>query len=530
MFIDTRTLENRSIIKTQICIIGAGAAGITLAKEFYDKDYDVSLIESGGLERNEKIETLAEESGYGENLYNISSGSRFFGGSTNDWGGNSAPFDPVDFESRPYVPNASWPIPYAELEKYYLRTQKLCQLGQYKYEANAWDSSEPDFSKRFVPLFGNLTINKVFQRNSLRFGKIYRQFAEEKNSNIKAYLYATALSLDANPTGETIDRIHLGTLEGKRFTIEAKIFILAGGIQNARLLLLSNNVHSKGLGNKYDTVGRYFMGHLYFHSGLLIERPPYRDLSLYGLPGDLGFKAKKQTRFFATFQIPEYLQKKEEILNYVAMISPLPVQSNQNNYLYAHLQELKSNWNNIGNTIFRYSNPVKSCQLSKYQPHNSKNKIHIPHVYVIRNWVEQAPEPNNRVILSDEYDAFGLRKPQLKWSVGKLEKRTLLKAHKILDQAFQNSGVGRVASSFPETDADWSHEPLSFAHYMGSTRMSDNPRKGVVDKNCKVHGINNLYIAGGSVMPTGGATMVTYNLLALTLRLGDYLKSLLRQE
>ena len=530
MFIDSRKLNNNSVVRTGICIIGAGAAGISLAREMYNSGTDVCLLESGGMEKDEEIQSLGIESKNPDHPYTISSGDRFFGGSTNHWGGNCAPLDPVDFDKRPYVPHASWPITYSDIRPYFKRVQELCQLGEYNYEPDYWELENPEFDKGVVPVFSNSENRKIFQRNPLRFGKVYRDFIRNKKSNINVYLYATALKLVTNKNGNHVKRVSAGTIEGKKFHIEARYFVLAGGIQNARILLLSDDVVPGGIGNTYDVVGRYFMGHLNFKHGFLVERPPYRNFSNYSLPGDLNIKSRNHVKIFSTFQIPPEQQKENKIMNYVAMIARVPHRMHGDEYIHNRIDQLKSRLNRKGSNIFYSRLPQQDCHADNFQLVKRDSKFQFPRINLIRNWVEQAPEPGNRVLLASDTDRLGLRRIRLEWSFGNLEKRTLKTSHMLLDQLFLRSGIGRVYSDFQDENTDWSQVNIDFSHYMGTTRMSETSRSGVVDKNCKVHEVDNLYISGGSVLPTAGASMVTFNLLALTLRLGDHLKQLLSRN
>ena len=154
---------------------------------------------------------------------------------------------------------------------------------------------------------------------------------------------------------------------------------------------------------------------------------------------------------------------------------------------------------------------------------------HSPRVYAIRNWLEQAPRPENRITLGESHDAFGLPRLRMCWTLGDLEKRTVACAHELLAEALRDNGVGSLFSDLPSLENRWPDELAFSSHTMGTTRMSASPRNGVVDSDCRVHGVNNLYVAGGSVLSTTGANMVTFNLLVLALRLSDHLKGKLLQ-
>lgn len=140
--------------------------------------------------------------------------------------------------------------------------------------------------------------------------------------------------------------------------------------------------------------------------------------------------------------------------------------------------------------------------------------------------LEQAPNPESRVKLSSAQDAMGLNQVLLDWKFTKLEKRSALAFIKTIGKEFGRLGLGRVMIRdwLLEDNDEWGEDLHGSFHHLGTTRMTDDPKRGVVDRNCRVHGVYNLYIAGGSVFATAGATNPTLTIVALSLRLADHLK------
>lgn len=516
MFIDINNLSNNSVITTDICIVGAGAAGIAIAKEFQDTNLSISLVESGGLVQEKNTEELNYGENVGEHSISFYQRKRFFGGGTNCWGGNCAPFDDIDFEDRDYVPFAKWPISFAEIQKYYPRTQELCGLDNPNYDSSYWQNVELLYKKQHIELSNQYFDTKVFQNKALRFGKEYKNIFKKKNSNIDVYLNATITNLELNNSGKVIDCIHASSLENKNIKIKSKYFILAAGIENARLLLQSDNVNKKGIGNEHDTVGRYFMAHILMFTGFLIENPPYKNLDLYKLT----ILGNEKQRVLSTFHLKENIQREYCLLNYAAHISKLNLLKNWQDHIIFQGEIIANEFSKLQKKIFYSSEATKNnCFLDSVNNIPSKASI-----YALGAWSEQAPSPDNRILLSSEKDRLGVRKILMKWKLNQIDKYTVAKGQELLNKEFIRSGVGKVIPNIPDYKEKWPRDIVRAAHYMGGTRMSNNPKEGVVDKNCKVHGIENLFIAGGSVMPTSGATMVTYNLLALAIRLADHLK------
>ncbi len=147
---------------------------------------------------------------------------------------------------------------------------------------------------------------------------------------------------------------------------------------------------------------------------------------------------------------------------------------------------------------------------------------------------EQAPNPDSRVTVNPEArDALGMARLTLDWQFSAIDKHSVTGMMAGLDAELKRLGLGRVepADWLADRDRLWqfdpliSNHPIGGYHHMGTTRMADNPRQGVVDADGKVHGIDNLYIAGSSVFPTVGWANPTLTILALSLRLAERLKS-----
>lgn len=187
MLVDARSIPSGTTIETDLCIIGAGAAGITLAREFIAADIRVALLESGGMEFDSETQELYEGQNIGQDFDDTSvSRLRFFGGTTNHWGGYCLPFDAIDFEPRDDFPHHGWPFTKAELDPWYARAQQVCRLGPYDYRPARWGFPP---GKILAPFAGPDFESKVFQENPLRFGPVY---APELRAapRVTVYLYA----------------------------------------------------------------------------------------------------------------------------------------------------------------------------------------------------------------------------------------------------------------------------------------------------------------------------------------------------
>ena len=504
MHIDASEIANNTVIEGDICIVGAGAAGLSIALDWNNTPQKVILLESGGFEFDMEIQKLNDGETSGQKYYPLqSSRLRFFGGTTGHWQGMCSPLDPIDFKERDYVPYSGWPISRAELEPFYGLANKTLQLGPNEYELDYWKNEIPDLNP--FPLDQSVIWNKMWQKNPIRMGQVYKD-AIVSSGNIHLYTHATAVNIVANEGLSAVQEIRLSNHAGRKFNVKARHFILAcGAIQNARILLASNTQMPDGLGNEHDVVGRYFMEHFEMICSELRLFKPF-PTGLY----DRG-------EIKAELAITEAAQMENRILNGTAKLRPLDV--------YENVEPSMETWTD--NDPRKAMESLKeSSWLTKFL--RLKSRIVKPDSFLLDTRMEQAPNPNSRVTLSSEKDALGVPYAHLNWELTPLDKRSLRKISEIIGIQMAKAGLGRVKlleflqdendSSFPEnTNAGW--------HHMGTTRMSSDPMKGVVDKNCRVHGLANLFVAGSGCFTTGGAPNPTLTLVALSLRLSDHLKT-----
>lgn len=509
MHVDARQLPDGSIIEGDICIIGAGAAGISMALDWKDLKQKVILLEGGGFEYESQIQDLNKGSLSGQKYYPLrSSRLHYFGGTTGHWAGMCAPFDELDFKKRDWVPFSGWPFSIKELDPYYEKAQKIYQLGPYNYDLSFWEQQEKNYNA--LPFNDKVIWNKMWQFcESSRIGQVYADTIKEAK-NIHLYTYANATNIVSNEALNKITEVEVKNHEGKNHAVKAKKFILAcGTIQNVRLLLASNKQAKKGLGNENDVVGRYFMEHIETSTSDLYLFKDFKT-DLYSWPSN-----PRYTR--AELAFTEETQKKHQLLNGTLGFLPLKVAK--------HFKPRMLTWQNedprkSADNVF--ANWREAAKLSKKNPNPETEKA-----YQLDIRIEQAPNPNSRVTLTAEKDALGVPLPNLNWELTSLDKKSIRRLNQLFAQQVGLSGIGRVQirdwlrdendDSFPEhTNGGW--------HHMGATRMNENPKMGVVDRNCKVHGIANLFVAGAACYPTSGAPNPTLTLTALTLRLSDHIK------
>ncbi len=515
MHIDARLIENNSIIEGDICIIGAGAAGITIALEYNNSPYKVILLEGGGFEYDEKIQELYRGKLTGRSYFPLmSSRLHYFGGTTGHWGGMCSTFDPIDFKKRNWVDHSGWPIDYNEIEKFYKRAQPILDLGPYEYNTDYWQKEKPEFNP--LPFDEENLWSKMWQFSPpTRFGQKYRDEIVD-SKNIHLYTYANATEIEAVDSLKSIKQVTIKNYSGKTHQVKARYFILAcNAIQIPRLLLASNKLAKNGLGNEEDLVGRYFMEHIEIKSGELWLNDA-SPLTLY----------QRNPEASAEIAISEKKQRELKILNGTISLTPLP----------------KSREKTSNILIWSQNDPRKNLQsYVKYKSRERSLRTIIQKItsadsyktYVLYTRIEQAPNPNSRIQLNKELDSLGVPRVNLNWEISPIDKKTVRGINYQLGIEAGKSGIGRIKlMDFLEDENDDSMPSYTSGgwHHIGTTRMSDNPKTGVVDKNCKVFGIENLFIASSSCFPTAGAVNPTFTIVALSLRLSDFIRSLLNIE
>ena len=505
MHIDARQLPDHTVIEGDICIIGAGAAGISMALEWINTPYKIILLEGGGFEYEAAMQDLYRGKTTGQRYFPLESARlHYFGGTTGHWAGFCSTFEPIDFEKRDWIPHSGWPIKREDLDPFYARAHQNLDLGPYEYSYDYWAKTDP--ARVSLTFDKESLFNKIWQFSPpTRFGTKYKD-AIVYAANIHLYTYANATDIQANENASVIEELTVKNLAGKQHTVKAKYFVLACcAIQNARLLLASNKQAPKGLGNDEDNVGRYFMEHLEIKSAEMWF-PRLDPLRLYAVDFS-------KTKWRAELAITAKKQREYRILNGTASFTPLEVAKNQPAFI----------------DIWKSSDPKeREKAFDKFGEVEKKANIKSGHkAYQMFTRMEQAPNPNSRITLDSERDALGMPRAMLHWELTLLEKHSLRGIYEIIGKEMGKTAKGRVRlleylqdikdSSWPQfTGGGW--------HHMGTTRMGTDVKTSVVDANCQVHGIANLFTAGSSCYVTAAAPNPTLTLVALTLRLSDHLK------
>ena len=532
MLTDARTLNSGGSLEADLCIIGGGAAGITMAMELPNSGLRVLLLESGGTESDAATQALAQGESIGAPVTSLDNPVsldqtrlRHLGGTTNHWAGFCRPLSPIDFESRDHLRVSGRPINYADIVPYWQRATEWIRISDGDFSVDTWErrlgvSAPPIDTFAVEPLAFQITF-------PTKFGDIYASDLRAA-ANIEVLLHANAVNL-ASDNGQTVTHVDVATLSGISFTVVARAYVLAtGGIENARLLLASTDHDPAGLGNSNDLVGRYFSEHLQIYAGFGVLEPDFDDVS--GLQG--GEVAISQGRHAGYVHGAKFALGLTDAHLRSAATTGLELQ-----FLPGRLPDgvpLQEQGTTIGDisALMAHTGPEPGTAV------------------YLQALAEQEPNPDSRVMLGTNTDALGMRQVQLDWQYTATDRHRVIAGLRVMAEAIGAAGWGRVQlvlggvhadahdhlvsgefltifRSIPE-EIDLSGFPVGVGfHHMCTTRMSDNPVQGVVDANCRMHEVDNLWVAGSSVFATGGTATPTFSIVALSIRLADHLQDLL---
>lgn len=552
MMIDAKTIENGAHLTTSVLIIGAGAVGITLALELSRQHIDVVVL-TGGRERETSADRdlyrgVADTEHPHEPLEE--NRRRVFGGTTAAWGGRCVPLDPIDFSPRPWIPNSGWPIPYDEVLQHFDRAIELCEAGPFCFDAATLFSA--DRAAMIEDFDDDDIISSNIERWSppTNFAKRYRTDLR-RAPRLQVVLGGSAIHIQLNAAGRSVEHVVASAGHGHRFFVEARSYVLsAGGLENPRLLLNSDDVHSHGIGNSAGLVGRFYMSHL---TGV-IEKITMSDRR----PELRSMFEKDQAGVYCRrrFALTPYAQTTRQVGNAIATLHRPPISSAVHrdplfsaaflakSYrdaarqggpgavlagLRASSGARREHWKVLAGTRADSIGSVARIFRDRYLTKRRLPSLLAPPSAVeqhILYQTEHAPNPDSRVVLADERDTLGMRRITVRPSLSEIDTETVIELHRVLAERFDKTGFGFIEfddQRLRDHVTDYSRHFNSQAHHLGTTRMSQDPLQGVVDANCEVHGVHGLFVMGGSVFPTGGHANPTLTMVALSARLAGYL-------
>jgi choline dehydrogenase-like flavoprotein len=548
MIVDLANADLRELPPYDVAIIGSGPAGGTVAAELADSGLRVCVLESGRMRRTKHADALKEVVSTGLPIKEYSR-ERVLGGASTTWAGLSAPLDPIDMVERPWLDAPGWPIDRSELEPFWEQAAERFQFP------TANDFGPEGFGAlrdrgRATPRFDGLE-EKVFMAcdEPQRFGKLLRPLYESEAVDL--YLDASVTALVGDGERGRIASARVRTSSGRDLRVTARHFVIGcGGLENARLLLLSRDLCQEGLGNEHDQVGRYLMNHpKNYHGELELTEPvtswPYLFGCLYS-----GFAG------YAGLRLTEERQRELSILNSYVRFEPLFPWSGDTGVESAVLLAKRSvialkalkakqsagqvvelrdysetgddtdlqnarksvlDWVGVGWNVV-----ANAPSVTKYAYHRLSKVAPKVRRVRLRNFMEMEPDASNRVTLDDRVDVLGSALPHVRHETTELDRRSLVELHRALAPAFEAEGLGRLVSDL-EGQPEW---PITqdASHHLGTTRMGVDPRHSVTDSEGRLHSVPNVTMAGGSLFPTSGCANPTFTIVALSIRIAQRLR------
>jgi choline dehydrogenase-like flavoprotein len=335
--------------------------------------------------------------------------------------------------------------------------------------------------------------------------------------------------MDDGPGGAgRITGVDVRTLDGTALRVTARAYVLAtGGIENARLLLASTDRDPAGVANGRDQVGRHFCDHLQIYAGFGVLEADEAELAGYRaldttVPDGRHAGFAHAIRYGLTLSDEHLRDTGTTGLELLMAIGPYPGPA----------------WRQVGGAGI--DDVAAALRAEGGAPAAA--------VYV-QGLAEQELDPDSRITLGDDTDALGMRRVRIDWRYGPDDRARILAGLRVMAEEIGALGWGRLqlvpgGVGFDVDGADldrllsiYSSDPAAIDpsgfpigigyHHMCTTRMAADPAEGVVDGDCRVHELDNLWVAGSSVFATPGTATPTYTIVALAIRLADHLREAL---
>ena len=547
MIANANSIPNGSCLQADVCIIGAGPAGIALALDLSERGFSVLMLESGFMKEDSDTQQLYEGEVANEKLHSPPDKyrQRRLGGSSAIWGGRCMPFDPLDFEIRDHVQNSGWPISYDDLLPYYPRANELSEAGRFSYRA------EEALGSNALPLIRGFDSKRILTDGLERFscpthfGNRYEKQLRLA-PDLKVLLGANCTGIRLQPQGHAVRTVDVATLEGTRFSATCRFTVLTvGGLETARLLLASSDVAREGIGNFHDVVGRYYMCHIAGNVGRLTiqgstdnVRHGY-ELSPEGIycRRRLAVAPAEQRRLGLANAVARlHFPRITDPVHRNGVLSGLFLARKMISYEYGkrlndgkRATTTKDYARHLLNVV---TDPVDTTAfLMHWVRRRSLAERKFPSV-ILRNRTnrfslemhgEQIPQANSRVMLSDKVDALGMPQLHIDWRYSAADIDSIRGTLNVLSEEFAASGVAQFEYDAENLEEDLTRFGAYGGHHIGTARMGTDERTSVVNAQCQVHSVNNLFVAGSAVFPTSSQANPTLTLIALSLRLGQTL-------
>lgn len=545
MLVNSKDLGGNFEIVADICIVGSGPAGIAIAMEYDGLPIRVAVLEAGGDETeaaHASRDRLASDSRFGDFFLDLP--GRQVGGNANLWNINAPgaahglrllPLREVDFEPRNWIPETGWPVSLSYFEGYYKRALAFLKLPERGFDPEDW--AEPDTAP--LPLKSTRLRTGMFQFAS---GEIISKQHRDQliaSKNVTLYSNASVVEIRTDDADKKVTGLKIASAAGHQINARADQFILAAGaLWTTQLLLASGKKPGEGLGNAGGHLGR----HLSVHPLLLGGRFYPSSADLYEKMKLYDMRAVDGVAVMGHLQLTEEAIRSEPLLGLSTLLfavergarPKLSRRQKRGCDAASRIREArKAGLSPHAGDVLRALAGIDGVLLrliarARHRIWNFDNggwsalpdqRTHFDGFEVF-HITEQMPSSENYVYLSDERDAFGARKLGIRWVYSADDVAAIQRAQGVIKEDLGKAGLGEFEIS-REPDGGPTLVSSHANHFFGLTRMSADPKDGVVDTDCRVHGMDNLYLASSSVFPTGGFANPTLTIIALAHRVAD---------
>jgi choline dehydrogenase-like flavoprotein len=529
-------------LEATVCIVGSGAAGITLACELGDCGFRVLLLEAGGLRTDETLTDYYAGTAESPHPDPTQFRRAMFGGTTGIWGGRCVAYDPVDFQARDHVSNSGWPLSYEEVARHYPRALQYCDAGEFDFSVG---HSLPGAPATLEGFGGDESVlADRIERYSwpTNFGTRYRQRLE-KSRNLTVVLGARCLRLTKAPGDDRIAAAEVVDAAGQRRLVRAEAFVLAtGGIEVPRLLMVSDT-QGTGFGNQADALGRYYMCHFENTLGRLVTHG--RKVAFQFERTSDGVYCRRQLRFTPAalerhqllnmafrLHFPNYADAshRSSVMSAIYLAKSTLIPEYRNILAHNRSAAPAPTGEHVLNVLLGIPQLTRFGLDYLFKIRLAQRKLPYTLVanadgsYPLEFNSEQVPLAVNRVRLADQVDRHGLPRVRIDWRVTEAEAEAAWRGFRLLRDSLNRSGAGELQFDEAELRERLRGSLPLGGHHIGTARMGASASRGVVDPDCAVFGLPNLFVASSAVFPTSSHANPTLTIVAMAVRLAAHLR------
>lgn len=526
MKVDLDSLTTHIQFKSTVCIVGAGVAGLILARTLAKQGIEVHLLEGGGPVPESRSQELYTVRMAGMHHDGASEGRfRVFGGSSTRWGGQLLHYTPDIFNPPAGIPSVGWPLGIAEIEPHYAEVRDLMHVSHHSPATRAIKSLRVQRTADARDVNVRFSKWAPFSKRNLASTLGPECLTSER---ITVFFHANFTGIELRAGTHRVEKLTAKNYLGKSFEFESSYFIIcAGTIETCRILLASEARLGPLLGRAMGEVGRYFHDHISFTAAEIKGRARKAFVKLF-TPSLV-----EDTLHTPKLEASADLRSREGLLAVMAHFTIEEPEDSGIAAVRAFLQAIQRRQGASALLKTGLALPQNSVDIAKliWNARVRKQRaITAGATITLRIDCEQAPDAENRITLSDDYDAIGMPRATVAWRISEHERRTISIFAKVVDTYLYQLGFGPIGwnPALSQSRDSWLQFTRDTFHPMGGTRMGNDPNTSVVDSNLKVHGTANLFVASCSAFPSGGSSNPTFTLMALTLRLGAHLANLVK--